>query len=125
VVGVYASDFYAGMAAVTRNVVGDAAVPGEAWYVGTNLDAGGLDWLLGRVLRERGLLNGYSGVPDVEAVARYRDDVRYLFLLNHGEADSCVVVDADGVSLLTRAQVKAGERITLAPKDVVILKSHR
>jgi beta-galactosidase len=69
--------------------------------------------------------NRYSGVPDVEAVARYRDDVGYLFLLNHGEADSSVVVDADGVSLLTRAQVKAGERITLAPKDVVILKSHR
>jgi beta-galactosidase len=123
VVGVYGSDFYAGMAAVTRNVVGEAEMPGEAWYVGTNLDAGGLDWLLGRVLRERGLLNGYSGVPGVEAVARHRDDVTYLFLLNHGDADSHVVADMDGVSLLTQAQVTAGESITLAPKDVVILKS--
>jgi beta-galactosidase len=125
VVGVYASDFYAGMAAVTRNVVGNAEPPGEAWYVGTNLDADGLDWLLGRVLRERGLLNGYSGVSDVEAVARHRDDARYLFLLNHGDADSHIVADADGISLLTRVQVKAGDRITLAPKDVLILKSHR
>ena len=123
VVGVYESDFYAGMAAVTRNVVGEAEMPGEAWYVGTNLGAGGLDWLLGRVLRERGLLNGYSGVPGVEAVARHRDDVTYLFLLNHGDADSHVVADMDGVSLLTQAQVTAGESITLAPKDVVILKS--
>jgi len=125
VVGVYESDFYAGMAAVTRNVVGRAKTAGEAWYVGTNLDAGGLDWLFGRVLRERGLLNGYSGVPDVEAVARYRDDARYLFLLNHRDADSHVVADMDGVSLLTGAEMKAGEIITLAPKDVMILKSTR
>jgi Beta-galactosidase len=122
VVGVYESDFYAGMAAVTRNVVGSAEVPGEAWYVGTNLDAGGLDWLFGRLLRERGLRNGYSGVPGVEAVTRYRDDVTYLFLLNHGDAAAHVVADSDGVSLLTQTNVRAGESITLAPKGVAILK---
>jgi beta-galactosidase len=123
VVGVYESDFYAGMAAVTRNVVGDPELPGEAWYVGTNLDARGLGWLFERVLRARGLLSRYSGVPGVEAVARYRDDVRYLFLLNHGEADSLVVADRDGVALLTGAEVRAGQGIRLAGKDVVILKS--
>jgi beta-galactosidase len=123
VAGVYESDFYAGTAAVTRNVVGDAELPGEAWYVGTNLDARGLGWLFERVLRARGLLSRYSGVPGVEAVARYRDDVRYLFLLNHGEADSLVVADRDGVALLTGAEVRAGQGIRLAGKDVVILKS--
>jgi beta-galactosidase len=123
VIGVYESDFYAGMAAVTRNVIGKADMPGEAWYVGTNLDAGGLRWLFESVLRARGLLNCYSGVPGVEAVARYRDDVRYLFLLNHGEAESCVVADMGGVSLLTQAVISAGERIALAPKAVVILQS--
>ena len=123
VVGVYESDFYAGMAAVTRNVVGKAEMPGEAWYVGTNLDAGGLRWLFEGVLRARGLLNCYSGMPGVETVARYRDDVRYLFLLNHGDATSRVVADMDGVSLLTQVVVSAGERITLVPKAVVILKS--
>jgi len=122
VVGVYGSDFYAGTAAVTRNVVGTAETPGEAWYVGTNLDADGLHWLFARVLGARGLLNRYSAAG-VEAVARYRDDVRYLFLLNHGETQSCVVADTDGVSLLTHAGVSAGEPITLAPKGVVILKS--
>jgi beta-galactosidase len=123
VVGVYESDFYAGTAAVTRNVVGSAEAPGEAWYVGTNLDADGLHWLLERVLRARGLLNEYSGIPDVEAVARYRDDVRYLFLLNHAEAEARVVVDRDAVSLLTGAGMRAGESMTLPPKGVVILKS--
>jgi beta-galactosidase len=123
VVGVYESDFYAGLAAVTRNVVGDAERPGEAWYVGTNLDAGGLDWLFGRVLREQGLLNGFSGATGVEVVARYRDDVRYLFLLNHTDADAHVVADTDGDSLLTQAQVRTGESIPLAPYGVVILKS--
>jgi len=123
VVGVYESDFYAGTAAVTRNVVGKAEMPGEAWYVGTNLDAGGLRWLFEGVLRARGLLNCYSGVPGVEAVARYRDDVRYLFLLNHGDATSRVVADMDGVSLLTQAVVGAGESVMLVPKAVVILKS--
>jgi beta-galactosidase len=48
VIGVYAADFYTGMAAVTRNIVGEAERPGEAWYVGTNLDADGLDWLFGQ-----------------------------------------------------------------------------
>ena len=123
VVGVYESDFYAGMAAVTRNVVGDAELPGEAWYVGTNLDARGLGWLFERLLRARDLLSRYSGVPGVEAVTRYRDDVRYLFLLNHGEADSLVVADRDGVALLTGAEVRAGQGIRLAGKDVVILRS--
>jgi beta-galactosidase len=123
VVGVYESDFYVGTAAVTRNVVGKAEMPGEAWYVGTNLDAGGLRWLFKRMLGARGLLNQYSGVPGLEAVARYRDDVRYLFLLNHGDAQSSVVADMDGVSLLTQAAVGVGESITLAPKGVVILKS--
>ena len=47
-IGVYAADFYTGMAAVTRNIVGEAERPGEAWYVGTNLDADGLDWLFGQ-----------------------------------------------------------------------------
>ena len=98
-------------------------MPGEAWYVGTNLDAGGLRWLFEGVLRARGLLNCYSGVPGVEAVARYRNDARYLFLLNHGDAESCVVADMGGVSLLTQAAVSAGESITLVPKAVVILKS--
>ena len=123
VVGVYESDFYAGTAAVTRNVVGNAEMPGEAWYVGTNLDADGLHWLLEGVLRARGLLNEYSGVPDIEAVARYRDDARYLFLLNHGEAEARVVADLDAISLLTGAGVRAGESMTLPPKGVVILKS--
>jgi beta-galactosidase len=123
VVGVYESDFYAGMAAVTRNAFGETGTAGEAWYVGTNLDAGGLGWVLRRVLRARGLLNAYSGVPDVEAVARYRDEARYLFLLNHSDEESKVVADVAGISLLTGADVSAGESITLAPKDVVILKS--
>jgi hypothetical protein len=77
------------------------------------------------MLAARGLLNRYSGVPGVEAVARYRDDVRYLFLLNHGEADSVVAVDRDAVCLLTGAQVSAGASIRLAGKDVMILKSIR
>jgi beta-galactosidase len=123
VVGVYESDFYAGMAAVTRNVVGNAETPGEAWYVGTNLAAGGLRWLLERILRARGLLNQYCGILDIEAVARYRDDVRYLFLLNHADTGASVVVDLDAVSLLTGTEVRAGESMTLPPKGVVILKS--
>lgn len=44
VVGRYAEDFYAGTAAVTRRQV----EAGQAWYVGSLLDEGGMDWLLGR-----------------------------------------------------------------------------
>ena len=123
VVGVYESDFYAGTAAVTRNVVVGDGGSGDAWYVGTNLDAGGLGWLFDRVLGDRGLLNAYSGLPGVEAVTRHRDDVAYLFLLNHGDVAADVVAETDGVSLLTRTPVRAGEHLTLAPKDVLILRS--
>jgi beta-galactosidase len=79
--------------------------------------------VLGRVLRERGLLNGYSGVPGVEAVARYREGARYLFLLNHADSPSSVIADLAGVSLRTRAQVSARETIVLGLKDVMILMS--
>jgi beta-galactosidase len=61
-------------AAVTRNGSG----AGHAWYVGTQLDALGLDAVLGAVVEEAGLTGSYARIDGVEATRRYKDGQRYL-----------------------------------------------
>jgi beta-galactosidase len=59
---------------VTRNGSG----AGHAWYVGTQLDALGLDAVLGAVVEEAGLTGSYARIDGVEATRRYKDGQRYL-----------------------------------------------
>ncbi len=84
-----------GEPAVTRHDVG----AGSAWYVATRLDADGLRAVLGPVLAAAEIASRAEGVEAVEAVERVLDDRRYLFLINHGDADAPVA--ATGHDLLT------------------------
>jgi beta-galactosidase len=118
VVGTYGADFYAGTAAVTRHRHGR----GEAWYVGTCLDAEGLDWVLRRVLGRHGLVGPYADVPGLEHTTREIDGRRYDFLLHHGEKAVEVQAHADGVDLLSGRTVRRGETLTFEPTDVVVLE---
>ncbi|MEU4607654.1 beta-galactosidase [Kribbella sp. NPDC023972] len=119
VVGTYTADFYAGTAAVTRHRFG----AGQAWYLGTMLDAGGLDAVLGSVVDEAGLTGSYARIDGVEARRRYKDGQRYLFLLNHGDREVRVAADMTGTDLITGAQVEAGAKLVLPATGVVVLRS--
>ena len=76
----YASDFYAGMAAATVNEAGE----GKAYYVGTDLDEAGMDWLADVLVRDSGL-DTVETPHDVEVRVRdYDDGRRLVFVLNNG-----------------------------------------
>lgn len=119
VVGTYTEDFYAGTAAVTRNAFG----AGRAWYVGTSLDATGLDAVLGEVVEAAGLTGPYARIDGVEATRRYKDGQRYLFLLNHSDREVRVAADKTGTELLTGERFEAGEKLVLPATGVVVLRS--
>jgi len=77
----YTSDFFAGRPAVTRHTHGR----GTAYYLGTRLDATGLDLLLDRVVKEakvRPVLRTPAGVEATRRTSR-RDE--FLFLLNYND----------------------------------------
>ncbi|WP_156250586.1 beta-galactosidase [Pseudactinotalea terrae] len=79
VVGTYDEDFYAGRAAVTRHRTGE----GEAWYVGTDLAADGLDAVVRAVLERHDLVGPHADDPHLEVVDRVNDSGCYRFLLDH------------------------------------------
>ncbi|MFD8496690.1 beta-galactosidase [Amycolatopsis sp. NPDC059657] len=90
----------AGRPAVTRNSIGG----GYAWYVSACLDADGLDAVLSEAMPDAGL--SASDLPrDVEVVERDGVDGRYLFMINHTDADVTVPVAARGAELLTGESV--------------------
>lgn len=78
VVGTYQRDFYADRAAVTRHRIGE----GEAWYVGTDLDASGLDRILRTILDRHDLVGPHADDPDIEVV----DRGNHRFILDHAAA---------------------------------------
>jgi beta-galactosidase len=77
-----------GKPAITRRQVG----AGTAWYLSTSVD---FDTLAGRF--------GLSASP-VETIRRRSGDITWTFLFNHGDVQE-VVVPADGVALISGAQV--------------------
>jgi beta-galactosidase len=77
--GTFNGDFFAGRPAVTRNTHGR----GAAYYLGTRLDAAGLDLLLDRVTKEAGVEPAVRTPAGVEVTVRESKGRRFLFLLNH------------------------------------------
>jgi beta-galactosidase len=120
VVGTYGADFYAGTAAVTRNRP-DGPDGGEAWYVGTGLDAAGVGTVVRDVLGRHGLVGPYADLHDVEHAVRVRDGERYSFLLSHALHPVEVVVHASGTDLLTGRRVEQGDTLRLEPAAVLLI----
>lgn len=119
VAGTYGDDFYAGRPAVTRR---SATSGGSAWYVGTLLDQDGISAVLRAVIAEHGLLGPYADEPELEFAVRTGEAGRISFLLNHADTPVTVAAHAAGTDLLTGAVFTAGDPLTLAPKDVVVLR---
>ena len=118
VVGTYGANFYAGMPAVTRNAHGQ----GEGWYVGTLLDQAGVGWVMRTVLERHGLVGPYADVPGLELASRRTDAGQVDVLLHHGDTVVEVPAHVSGTDLLTGRRVAAGERLRLAPTDVLVLR---
>ena len=112
----FGSEYFAGQPAVTRNPFG----AGGAYYVGTVLDAGAMDWLLGRAVDEAGLRAPLDAPAGVECLVRASADASYLFLLNHNDAPARVALPGAMTDLLTG--VAHSGAITLPALGVAILR---
>lgn len=118
-VGRYQKDFYAGTPAVTRHRFG----AGHGWYVATDLEQCGVDWVVRQVLAGHDLTGPYADVPGLESTVRVAPDgARIRFLLNHGTEPVSVPACAAGTDLLTGKRVCAREPVRLEPYGVLVLR---
>jgi beta-galactosidase len=114
----YTGDYFAGRPAVTRNTHGR----GAAYYLGTRLDAAGLDLLLDRVTKDAGVKPVLRAPAGVEATVRESRSARFLFLLNHTDSGMKVSLAGYRGSDLITSKAAAGS-VTLPPMGVAVIQS--
>ncbi len=113
----YTGDFFAGRPAITRH----SHRKGTAYYLGTRLNAAGLDALLARVIKDANVQPLLSAPAGVEVTVRESVSERFLFLLNHTDGAARIPLGRwRGTNLLTRQP--AARTITLAPLDVAVIR---
>jgi beta-galactosidase len=112
----YDGGFYKGRAAITENRHGK----GRAIYVGT-LAAPELERaVIIHALEAAGVTPGLDTPDGVEAVVRWKNGDRTLFLLNHADEPRIVALPFIALDLLNGRHVEGS--VTLSPKDVVLLR---
>lgn len=113
---VYEADYYAGLPAITQNTFGK----GQGYYLGTQLEPGGLDWLLDRICQDAGLKPVAANIPaGVEAVRRRAGEKTWLFLLNHSGQDVKIHLGTRGKALLSDGE--PCDSLTLEANGVEII----
>lgn len=115
----YEKDFYANTPVLTVNEYGK----GKAYYVGTRSSEDFYQTFLKERLEEKGVrpVLEVEGVG-IEATERIKGDNRYLFVLNHNDAEGTFVMPKVKVDLLTGRTYAKGEVVTIASKEVMILE---
>ena len=116
VLATYASEYYAGRAAVTQNTSGD----GKAIYVGTRLDADLTDKLMDYALAKAAVAPGFLANTGIETAIREKEGVKLIFLLNHAAENKTVHLPGSYVDVLTEASVTGA--IELEPYGVEVLR---
>jgi beta-galactosidase len=117
IVARYQREFYAGRAAITLNEFGQ----GQAVYVGTVGDEALHDRVIQWLLQISSIAPALSTPSGVEAVERWKDGRRLLFLLNHRDEPQALDLARPMTDLLSNRNF--GGRTTLEPKGVVILRA--
>jgi beta-galactosidase len=112
----YATDYYAGKPAVTRNSFGQ----GYAWYYGAVFD----EEAAARILEESGIVSPVSDwlqlPPQVELAIRQDDRGPVYFLLNYNEEPATISLAESKRDLLTGAKL-IGEAV-IEPFGVMVLE---
>ena len=117
VVASYASDYFAGRAAVTRNSFGQ----GTAYYLGTVLEDDAYAMLLGRIVRELGIAHVPDLPPGVELSVRSGPAGKLLFAINlNKESQQITLPQQQYTSALDGRAYQ--QTITLAPMGVEVLQ---
>lgn len=109
-------EFYQDTPAVTENNFGQ----GQAFYVGTQLAANGLDYLVGQLIDQFGWEH-YATSEAVEISRRDQADASYYFIINNGGKSEQVNWQKAGQDLLSKQTVAAG-MLDLDPYAVKLIK---
>jgi beta-galactosidase len=118
VLGIYNSDFYKGMPAVTVNSYGK----GKAYYIAFRENDGYIEKLIDEVLKERGIVSAFDGELPYGVTVHSRTDGETLFVFveNHTAQPQSLKTE------LAWTNVENGEpvigSIQLDKRDVIVLK---
>jgi beta-galactosidase len=114
----YETDYYAGNPAVTRHAFGK----GLSFYLGTELESTGLDWLIGLVCAEAGIQPVVQGLPaGVEVLRRSSGEKSWLFLLNHSGGVIEIPLGKSGRDLLGGKTITGS--VILEPNGVAVVET--
>ncbi|HVW50274.1 MAG TPA: beta-galactosidase trimerization domain-containing protein [Trinickia sp.] len=116
-IATYASEYFAGRAAVTRNLHGN----GKVYYIGTVLDEQSTRLLLGRIALDAGIGAGLELPDGVEIAIRSADKMRITFVLNLSKEVKQVRVPVGDYSSAFSNRRFSGGEIQLEPRGVEIL----
>ncbi|AIQ68777.1 beta-galactosidase [Paenibacillus graminis] len=97
VMGTYASDYYAGKPAVTRNRRGK----GEVWYYGAVFNAEAAQKIIDSLNLSSPAAEWLELPPEVELQIRNNDKSGYAFLLNYSEEAVTITLKEEKTDLLT------------------------
>lgn len=114
----YESDFYKGMPVITENSFGK----GSAYYIATASNESFYEKLLKDICEKAGVESVIDTPKGVEATIRENENGAFLFLLNHTEEEQSVNLILGGTDIIHNADYTDGDTVTLAAKDVVILR---
>ena len=114
----YETDYYAGLPTATRHIFGK----GLSFYLGTELEPAGLEWLLDLVCAEAGIAPVMWNIPSgVEVLRRSKGGKSWLFLLNHAGEKVEVPLEQSGRDLLTDETVTG--LVVLEPNGVAVIET--
>ncbi|MCM1184381.1 MAG: beta-galactosidase [Roseburia sp.] len=114
----YEEDFYRGMPALTENDFGK----GKAFYVAAGSNQAFYAAYLADVCAGLGIAPVLRAPAGIEATLRKNENGSFLFVLNHNDAETAVVLPDGGTDIITGKTYAAGAQVAMAPRDVLILK---
>lgn len=117
-VSAYEEDFYRGMPVLTENDFGK----GKAFYVAAGSGREFYAAYLADLCGSLGISPVLKAPEGIEAVVRENENGSFLFILNHNDADTAVTLADSGTDIITETAYAAGAQVTMAPKDVLILR---
>jgi len=113
----YASEYYEGSPAITRNTFGK----GTAYYIATEPDTPLTERTVQYLLEQTGIVPILETPVDVEVVRRRAKKSEYLFILNHSAVSAEISVPSQWKHLLGE-KLKDG-RLALEPFGVAVLEA--
>lgn len=114
--GVYTSDFYAGVPCFTVNTFGD----GSVYYLGCDLDEAAMDNLMRYLCEQVQIPADAYSIDGVEIVPATDGKNDALFIMNHNDYPVLVPLKKKYTEMLSGCEVE--QAVELKPYDVAVLK---